>query len=206
MRNFFVIIALFSSFLFIVTPVFAQIQARTLEEGNCLALKADGGLIADRVATLDCIPIIIGNVVFYLLVFAGIVALILIIISGFKFVTSAGEPKRAEGARKTLTFALIGLFLILLSFAIVRFVADVTGVGCITKFGLTQCVPKDLSQPCSNTNPFGFCEGGRECLSRSGRVGYSCQFRCSNDNRTGWCPGNQECTRIEANYWSCRRP
>lgn len=171
LKKFFIIFTLVSSFLFIATPVFAQIQAETLEESNCLAVKADGTLEAGKVATLNCIPVIIGNVVFWLLVFAGIVALVLIIISGFKFVTSGGDQKQVEGARKTLTWAIIGLFLILLSFAIVRFIADVTGVGCITRFGLTQCVPKI----CNSEFPTGWCPTGQHCATRSGHT------RCIND-------------------------
>lgn len=170
-RRFFILFTLIFSFLLIAAPAFAQIESRTLKESNCLAVKADGSLEKGQVATLDCVPIIIGNVVFWLLVFAGIVALFLIIISGFKFVTSGGEPKKAEGARKTLTYAIIGLVLILLSFAIVRFIADVTGVGCITRFGLTQCVPKI----CNSEFPTGWCPTGQHCATRSGHT------RCIND-------------------------
>ena len=161
MKKYFILFTLVSSFLLIATPAFAQLGPTPLEDTRCVVDPS-----GDQIVTLDCVPIIIGNVVFWLLIFAGIVALVLIIISGFKFVTSGGEPKKAEGARKTLTFAIIGLFLILLSFAIVRFVADVTGVGCITKFGLTQCVPRD-SIPCSPENLNGFCPPAQRC-SRAG--------------------------------------
>lgn len=93
----------------------------------------------DGVATLDCVPVIFGNIIFWLLVFAGITAVVFIIFGGIKFITSGGDPKAAEGARKTLTWAIIGLIVILLSFAIVRLIAQTTGVGCITEFGFNQC-------------------------------------------------------------------
>lgn len=91
------------------------------------------------VASINCIPFIIQNVIFWLLVFAGTAALVLLIIGGIKFITSGGDPKQTEGARKTLTFAILGLVLILLSFAILRFIAQTTGLKCITKFGFSQC-------------------------------------------------------------------
>lgn len=94
-------------------------------------------LVAGKVLTIDCLPIIIQNLVFWLLVFGGTVALIIVIIAGIKLITSGGDAKQVEGARKTLTFAIIGLVVILFSFAIMRFIAQVTGVGCITKFGFT---------------------------------------------------------------------
>lgn len=110
---------------------------------HCLLEKVEfvGGipigsfLVPGNVLTIDCIPIIVQNVIFWLLVFAGTAALILLLIGGIKFITSGGDPKQTEGARKTLTYAILGLILILLSFAIIRFIAQVTGVDCITKFG-----------------------------------------------------------------------
>ncbi len=109
------------------------------------ALKDSGCLVGggDQVATVNCFPVIVGNVIFWLLVLSGLVAIIFIIISGFKFVTSGGDPKQAEGARKTLTFAVLGFVLILLSFIILPVIAKATGVreACITRFGFSQCVP-----------------------------------------------------------------
>ncbi len=84
------------------------------------------------VATLRCVPIVIKNVVQWALIFAGVVALFLIIFAGFKFVTSKGDPQEVDNAKKTLTYAIIGLLLILLSFAILNLIASVTGVGQIT--------------------------------------------------------------------------
>lgn len=134
------------------------IQSITLPDGTVKAVE--------DVATLDCIGPIVANVVFWLLVFAGIVALVLIIISGIKFITSGGDQKRVEGARKTLTYAIAGLVLILLSFAIVRFIAQTTGVGCITEFGFTNCQPK-----CGNANPSGYCRTGT-CQRTHGDPGH----------------------------------
>lgn len=94
------------------------------------------------ILTLDCIPPLVANLILWALIFAGTVALIFIIFSGIKFITSGGDPKQTEGARKTLTFAIAGLVLILLSFAILRFIADITNLGCITKFGFTSCEEK----------------------------------------------------------------
>ena len=107
-----------------------------------LSEEIDGELVTrtvNDVASINCIPFIVQNVIFWLLVFAGTAALILLIIGGIKFITSGGDPKQTEGARKTLTYAILGLVLILLSFAILRFIAQTTGLNCITKFGFSQC-------------------------------------------------------------------
>ncbi len=94
---------------------------------------------AGNILTINCIPVLVGNLILWALIFSGVIALIFIIFSGIKFITSGGDPKQVEGARKTLTFALAGLVLILLSFAILRFFSDVTKLGCIREFGFKQC-------------------------------------------------------------------
>lgn len=93
----------------------------------------------DKVGLLTCIPLLFQNVVTAAFLFAGIIALIFIILSGIKFLTSGGDPKQLEGAKNTLTYAILGFILILLSFAILNFISGITGVPCITKFGFGNC-------------------------------------------------------------------
>ena len=101
-------------------------------------MKDASGNLTDVLA-IECIPYIFQNIVYWLLVFAGVIALFLIIFSGIKFITSGGGPKQLEGAKKTLTFAIVGLFLILFSFLIINVISQVTNVGCIRFFNLTNC-------------------------------------------------------------------
>lgn len=95
--------------------------------------------IVNDVPTLSCLPAVFGNVVNAALIFAGVVALILVILSGIKFITSSGDPKQVEGAKKTMTFAIIGLVIILLSFLIIKIIGALTGTECITVFGFESC-------------------------------------------------------------------
>lgn len=65
-------------------------------------------------------------------VIGGISAVIIIIISGFMFVTAGGgvggqrssDPSRAKNARAALTGAVIGLVIIALAWTIITFVTD----------------------------------------------------------------------------------
>ena len=84
------------------------------------------------VATLRCIPIVIQNIINAALIFAGIVALILIIYSGIKFIQSKGDPQGVDAAKKTLTYAIIGLIIVFLSFFILNILAEVTGIDQLT--------------------------------------------------------------------------
>lgn len=81
-----------------------------------------------NIASFSDLEGIFSNVVTYLLGIAGIVLFILLIISGFKFVTSGGDPKALEGAKKTLTSAIAGLLIILLSYIVLLLISKITGV------------------------------------------------------------------------------
>ena|SRR3989304_9560174 len=93
------------------------------------------------IATLDCIPLLIQNLVYWAIRFAGVVALFLLIFAGIKFISSGGDPKSVDSAKKTATYALIGLILVFLSFFIIQLIGQITGLtpGCINNFGFTNC-------------------------------------------------------------------
>ncbi len=101
---------------------------------DCLAKGVPGD-----VATLDCFPLIFQRFVVGALTLAGIAAVIFIILSGIKFLLSGGDAKQVEGARKTLTYAIIGLVVILLASFIVNIIAYVSGVPCLNFAGFENC-------------------------------------------------------------------
>jgi hypothetical protein len=89
------------------------------------------------VATIANLGCVFQNVVRAFLGFAGIVLFILLIMGGFRFITSGGDPKAVEGARKTITSAIIGLIVILLSYLILVLIKAITGVD-VTIFKIVQ--------------------------------------------------------------------
>jgi hypothetical protein len=68
--------------------------------------------------------------------FLGIIAVIIILLGGFKWMTAAGEDKKVEDAKKLIYSGIIGLVIVLSAFAIASFVINqitgVTGQGSIT--------------------------------------------------------------------------
>lgn len=91
----------------------------------------------DKVATLQDLEGLFSNVVGIILGIAGITFFILLLSSGFKFITSGGDPKALEGAKKTLTYAIGGLIVIILSYLILVLIKELTGVD-VTIFKVTQ--------------------------------------------------------------------
>lgn len=59
---------------------------------------------------------------------AGVLALYFLVTAGFKYVTSGGNAEQTKKATQTIIFACLGLFLILMSYAIITWVFKV-GTG-----------------------------------------------------------------------------
>lgn len=55
---------------------------------------------------------------------AGVLAVIMIIISGLTLVTSGGNQEAVTNSRKRITNSIIGLVIVALAWAIIRFVTD----------------------------------------------------------------------------------
>lgn len=58
----------------------------------------------------------------YIFPIAGFLLFILIVMGGFSWLTSAGDPKKVEGARNRITSAVIGFVLLVASYWIVRII------------------------------------------------------------------------------------
>lgn len=82
-------------------------------------------------AQFSDLEVVFSNIVQAILALAGIVLFITLLIGGFKFITSGGDPKAIDSARKTLTFAIAGMVLIAAAYLILRFINVFTGVDVI---------------------------------------------------------------------------
>lgn len=59
------------------------------------------------------------NTLLYVL---GIIAVIMIVVGGIRYTTSAGDASRIKAAKDTIMYSVVGLVVALLAFAIVNFV------------------------------------------------------------------------------------
>jgi len=65
----------------------------------------------------------------FILGFVGLIAVIMMIYGGFILLTSQGEEEKTKKAKSTILFAVIGIVIILFSFAIVNTLFDITTGG-----------------------------------------------------------------------------
>lgn len=107
-------------------------SALTLEQG-AEAARCDGcptNLFGD-----DGVFKQITNTILYIV---GVVAVIMLIIGGIKYLISGGDSKKVTDAKNTVLYAIIGLIIALLSFAIVNFVISALPSGPSNKTGTTN--------------------------------------------------------------------
>lgn len=65
---------------------------------------------------------IVVGAINYLLGFLGLLAAIMIILAGFRWIVSGGNEEKLEAAKKTLSSAVIGLIIVIIAWSIVTFV------------------------------------------------------------------------------------
>lgn len=78
---------------------------------------------------------IVATIIKYALTVLGIILVIIIIYGGWLYMTSAGQQEKVDQAKKVLVNAVIGLVIILLSYAIVIFIARLLGIGVTSNNG-----------------------------------------------------------------------
>ncbi len=103
--------------------VSGSVSALTLQEG-AEAARCDGcpaDLFGDTGVFRQ-----VTNVILYIV---GIIAVIMLIIGGIRYVVSGGDAKKVTDAKNTVLYAIIGLVICFLAFAIVNFVINALPSG-----------------------------------------------------------------------------
>lgn len=80
--------------------------------------------VEGRFSSLDAFVGVVLNV---FLGTAGAVCVIAIILSGIKFITSGGDPKAADGARRALTYSVVAFLLAMGAFTLKSIILGALG-------------------------------------------------------------------------------
>lgn len=90
-------------------------------------------------ATIKDLESVFTNVVKVLMALGAFGLFIMLLTSGFKYLTSSGDPKAVEGAKKTLTYAIGGFVALAFSYMILRLIGIFTGTDSfITNFTIVK--------------------------------------------------------------------
>lgn len=67
---------------------------------------------------------IVASIIQIALSLLGIIAVALIVYSGFRWITAAGDPDKIKNAKKIIVQSIIALFIVLSAFAITQFIIN----------------------------------------------------------------------------------
>lgn len=102
-------------------PEFAL--AETAKDAVCQGVGTVGNTAGcAEVKDAPTVNSVLNTVVNLLSLFVGIIAVIMIIVSGFRYVTSGGDPGKVSGAKSALIYALVGLAIAALAQVLVKYV------------------------------------------------------------------------------------
>lgn len=80
----------------------------------------------------DSLKDLASQVVNIFSIVVGVVAVIMIIVGGFKYITSGGESSNVSGAKNTLIYAIVGLVIVAIAQFIVHYVLNTAANANLT--------------------------------------------------------------------------
>lgn len=85
----------------------------------CSGVTLTGGNCSDDSSQFEKVIKLVINIISWI---AGVAAVIMIVVGGFKYITSGGDSSSVSSAKNTIIYALVGLVVVALAQVIVRFV------------------------------------------------------------------------------------
>jgi len=90
--------------------------------------KAYASYLESPTTQFTSIASIVNAFVSPILMLAGIVLFGLVVVGGFKYMTSGDDPKAKDGAKGTITSALIGFIIVFGAYWIIEIISTVIGL------------------------------------------------------------------------------
>lgn len=121
----------------------------------------------DKIPTIKCIEVIFTNILSAFIPLAIIALFVMLIIGGFKFMTSRGDHKATASAQNTLTYAVAGILLMAVAYLVFVLIKVFTGVD-VLRFEIPS---GPTPPPASSTAPMtciptgGLCTTTSECCT-----------------------------------------
>lgn len=126
----------------ILSAILSQIPLSLLLHGKVRAQFttpwAEGTCVIDDVATIQGIECLVGNILNIAISAIGLAAAVMFVVGSFLLLTSGGNPKGTDAAKKTISYAIMGLIVALSAWIILNFVSVFTGNTSILQFGILE--------------------------------------------------------------------
>lgn len=89
-------------------------------------------LVPSKIRPINDPIIVVRGIIRFILLLGFVIAFIMLLIGGIRWIMAGGDEKSVEKARNTITAALIGLVVILVAYALIRIVEIFFNVNIIT--------------------------------------------------------------------------
>lgn len=86
----------------------------------------------DGVVQITCIIPLVANVIRAVVALGAVALFVMLLAGGFNFLFSAGDQKKLEAARGTVTQAIVGIIIMSVAFLIIKTIQLFTGVDIST--------------------------------------------------------------------------
>ena len=128
----------FITFLFLLSVICAQlsITSPVYAQGTKWS-SACVSTVDSTVPTIQGFECLFANILKVVVTVAGLAFVIMFIVGGCQYMQSGGDPKAAAAASSTLTYAIIGLGGAIVSWLILLFIKDFTGID-VTQFQIPK--------------------------------------------------------------------
>lgn len=109
--------------------VTAVASAADIKGNLCGGAGLGTGVATDCTTDTGSFAAILANIINVLSLIVGIVAVVMIIIAGFNYITSNGEDAKVSTAKKAIVNAIVGLIIVASAQVIVKFVLHKGTIG-----------------------------------------------------------------------------
>ena len=109
--------------------IYASTLSEIIGEGG---ITSEGGLFAGLKGE-GALGGLVSSILTIAVPLAGISAVVLLTIAGYKMITSQGNPDKLNEAKEMITNAIIGLIFILLSISILTLISNIFELGVVTQ-------------------------------------------------------------------------
>jgi hypothetical protein len=116
-------VKLFFATLALMVGFIALVPVATSYASPASQIDGGAGKVIDSGSSVD-LPTMIRKIIDLLLFAIGAVAVIMIIFGAFRYVLSGGDSSSVTAAKNTILYAVIGLVVAILAYAIVHFVTS----------------------------------------------------------------------------------
>lgn len=89
-------------------------------------------LVPTELTKTGDIIVVIRAIIRFILLVAFVIAFVMLLVGGIRWILAGGDEKSVEKARNTITAALIGLVIVLVAFALIKLVETFFGVQIIS--------------------------------------------------------------------------